>query len=192
MRKRKEEQRELKIYSKLSVWKAHLKHWSGTPISPTPKRLPNRSFCCQSGRKTWILYQRSPLGTSWRTGDFRSPRQLHWAPRDFSLPLTGGRTNLAWARRTKSRGSNWHVFNAPLLNISWYSHPWPGCCFAQRVATMIPAFTGVFGSATVQHNPTPTSTQIKDDLVRTCWLHDTPRGIDRTRCNAIRDSNRLR
>ena len=176
----------------MRLWKAHLKYWSGTAITTTPTRLSTRSWCCQNGRKTWILYHELHLGTSWRTQNSKSPRQLQWAPRDFSLPLTGRRTNLARPTRTKSRRSNWHVFNAPLLNDVWYSHPWLWCCFAPRGATIMPAFTGVFGSATTQHNPTPTGSQISDDLARTCWLHNTLRGIDRTWRNAISDSNRLR
>ena len=57
---------------------------------------------------------------------------------------------------------------------------------------MILSFTSIFGSAMAQHIPIRTSTQSSDDVARTCWLHNTPRGIDRTWCNAIRDSNRLR
>ena len=179
-------------YSKLSQWKYQLKHWGGTSISPTPTRLPTRSLCCQGGRKTWILYYNMLRGTSWRTGNFKFPRQLYAAPKDFSLPLTRGRTKFNWPRRTKSRRSNWHIFNLPLLNDIWKSHPWPWCCFAQRFANIIPPLTGVFGSVTAQHNPIPTSTQIGDDLARTCWLHNTLRGIYSTCRNAIRNSNKLK
>ena len=45
-------------------------------------------------------------GAGWRTLDFKSPRQLHWAPGDFSPSLAGGRTVFAWPRRTRSRCSN--------------------------------------------------------------------------------------
>ena len=59
-------------------------------------------------------------------------------------------------------------------------------------ATMIPALTCVFGSATMQHHPIPTSRQISEDLACTCWLHNTPWGIHRTWRNVISDSNRFR
>ena len=36
---------------RLFLWKAHLKYWSGTTITPTPTRLPARSWCCQSRAK---------------------------------------------------------------------------------------------------------------------------------------------
>ena len=42
-----------------------------------------------------ILYQGSPLGTSWRLGNLKFLRQLHGAPRDFSFPLAGGRSIFA-------------------------------------------------------------------------------------------------
>ena len=63
------------------------------------------------------------MTTSWRTRDFKSPRQLHWVSRDFSLPPTGWGTDFTWPRRTKRRHSNWHVLNAPLLNNVSDSHP---------------------------------------------------------------------
>ena len=138
---------------RLFLWKAHLKYWSGTTITPTPTRLPARSWCCQSRRKTWVLYLGSPWGTSWRTWDFKCPWQLHWTTCNFSLPLAGGRTVFDWPRRTKSRRSNQHVHKAPLLIDVWYSHPWPWCYLSPRAATLIPALTCVFGSATTQHHP---------------------------------------
>ena len=103
-----------------------------------------------------------------------------------------GRISFPWPRRTKSRWSKWHVLNQSLLSDVWNSHPRPWCCLAPRCATMIPTLSGVFSTATMQHNPIPTSTQISDDLARTCWLHNTPRVINWTWRNAIRDSNRLR
>ena len=57
---------------------------------------------------------------------------------------------------------------------------------------MIPALTCVFGSTTTQHHPISTGTQIILDLARRCRLHNTPWGINRTRRNAISDSNRFR
>ena len=80
--------------------------------------------------------------------------------------------------RTKSRRSNGRKINMPLLNAFSNSHPWHWCCFAPRGATMIPALTGVFGSATAQDNTIPTSTQISYDLACICWLHITPRGMN--------------
>ena len=44
------------IMQALCLWKAHLKYWSGTTITPTPTRLSGRSGCCQSRRKTGVLY----------------------------------------------------------------------------------------------------------------------------------------
>ena len=44
------------IMQALCLWKAHLKYWSGTTITPTPTRLPARSWCCRSRRKTRVLY----------------------------------------------------------------------------------------------------------------------------------------
>ena len=44
------------ITRRLFLWKAHLKDWSVTTITPISTRLPARSWCCQSGRKTWVLY----------------------------------------------------------------------------------------------------------------------------------------
>ena len=132
----------------LCLWKAHLKHWSSTTITPTPTRLPARNWCSQSSRKTTVLYSRTPWGTNWRTWDFKSPWQLQCTTGDLSLPLTGGRMNSTWPMRTKSRRSNRHVLNAPLLNDVWYPHPWPWRCFTLRGATMIPALTSVLGRAT--------------------------------------------
>ena len=57
---------------------------------------------------------------------------------------------------------------------------------------MIPALTCVFSSATMQHHPILTRTQISDDLVCRCRLYNTPWGIKRTWRNAISDSNRFR
>ena len=54
-------------YSKLSLWKDHLKCWDGTSIPPNSTRLPTRNLWSKRGRITWIIYQRSLLGTSWRT-----------------------------------------------------------------------------------------------------------------------------
>ena len=56
---------------------------------------------------------------------------------------------------------------------------------------MIPALTSVSGSAKAQNNPIPTSRHISYDLPCTCCLYDTPRDIDGTGRNAIRDSTRL-
>ena len=55
--------------------------------------------------KTWILKKGSHPETTWRTGNFKLPRQLHWAPTDF-FPLFEGRTNFAGPRTTGRRGSN--------------------------------------------------------------------------------------
>ena len=41
------------IMQALCLWKAHLKYWNGTTITPTPTRLPARSWCYQGRRKTW-------------------------------------------------------------------------------------------------------------------------------------------
>ena len=35
----------------LCLWKAHLKYWSSTTITPTPTRLPARSWCCKADAK---------------------------------------------------------------------------------------------------------------------------------------------
>ena len=61
-----------------------------------------------------------------------------------------------------------------------------------RGATMIPALTGVFSTATTQQHPIPTSTQISDDLARRHGLHNTPWGVNWTWRNAISDRNRFR
>ena len=50
---------------------------------------------------------------------------------------------------------------------------------------MIPSLSGVFGSATAQDNPFPTSTQINYDLACTCCLHNIPRPISGTRRDAL-------
>ena len=57
---------------------------------------------------------------------------------------------------------------------------------------MIPALTCVFGSATAYHHPISTGTQISNDLARRGRFNNTPWGINRTRRNAISDSNRFR
>ena len=69
----------------MSLWKPHLEHWGGTWIPPISTRLPSRHLCCQSRRKTWILYQTSVLGTSRRTGNLKFLWKLHGAPRDFFI-----------------------------------------------------------------------------------------------------------
>ena len=56
---------DLQNITRLSLWKAHLKYWSGTTTTPTPTRLPARSRCCQSRRKNRVLYLGTPWGTSW-------------------------------------------------------------------------------------------------------------------------------
>ena len=112
-------------YSKLSLRKAHLKNWGSTSLPPTPTRLPTINLCCQSGRKTWILYRRSALGTNWRTGNLKFPRQLHGAPRDLSFPFAGVGTIFATPRSTKSRRSNRQIIDAPLFHDIGNSHLWP-------------------------------------------------------------------
>ena len=53
---RRHKEGEAQFTRRLFLWKAHLKYWSGTTVTPTPTRLPARSWCCQNGRKTWVLY----------------------------------------------------------------------------------------------------------------------------------------
>ena len=100
--------------SKMSLWKAHLKYWDGTLIPPIPTRLLTRNLCCQSGGKTWIIYQRSPLGTSWRTGGLKF-RGNFMKLREVFFQLAGGRMNFARPRRTKSTRGNFHIFDAPFF-----------------------------------------------------------------------------
>ena len=144
--------------------------------------------------QNWVFYQGSPLGISRKTGVLKFPRQLPGAPRGFSFPLAGRRTKFARPRRTKSRRSNWHIFDPPLFHDIWNSHPWPWCCVAPRGAAMIPSLTGVLGSATAQENPVLTRRQVSYDLTCACCLSNTPRGKNRTWSDAIgdgRDSDRI-
>ena len=159
MRKKNGKHRFIKR-SKLSLWKTHLEYWGRVSIPTTSTRFLTRSLCCRSGCKIGILYQRSSLGKSRATGNLKFPRQLHGAPRDFSLPLAGGGTNFSGPRRTKSSQNNWHKFDAPLSHDIWNSNPWPWCCFFPRGATMIRSRTGILCSATAQDNSIQTSTQI--------------------------------
>ena len=177
---------------KFCLCKAQLKHWSSTAITPTPTRLPTRSWCSQSRRKTRVLYQRPPWGTSWGTWHLEPPWQLHRTTGDFSLPLVGRRTNLACPGRTKSRRTNRHVLNAPLLNHVRYPHPWPWRCFNPRGNTMMLALTRVLGSTAPRNHAIPKGAHIRDDLTSRCWRNNTPWRIHRARRNAISDSSRLR
>ena len=114
-------------------------------------------------------------------GSERFVSSAYWGKNEFSL-----------AQDDQEHGKQLAHINELLLNDIWDSHPWLLCCLTARGATMIPALTRVSGSATVQQKPIPAGAQISDDLARICWLHHSPRGLDWTWCNAIRDSNRLR
>ena len=56
---------------------------------------------------------------------------------------------------------------------------------------MIPALTSVFGRATTYHHPIPTGAHISNDLVCRGRCNNTPWRKNRTRRNAISDSNRF-
>ena len=157
-----------------------MKYWGSPSIQPTSTRLPTRRLCCQSARKTRILYEELLLGTSRRTENLKFLRQFHGTPRDFSFYLAGGRMNFARPMRTKSTRSNRHILNEPLFHGIWNLHPWPWCCFAPTGATMIPSLKSVLGNVTVQDNSIPTSTHITQNLTGASCPYKTPRGIDGT------------
>ena len=85
--KEKEGTQRIRTISKLSVWKAHLKYWGGTSISPTRTQLPWRRQCCQSGRKAWILKQGSPRvpARGLENTTFRGTFMGHWEILHFFL-----------------------------------------------------------------------------------------------------------
>ena len=180
------------MMQKLCLWKTHLRNRSGTTITSTPTRLPERSWCRQSRSKTWVLYQRPPWGTSWGTWHLKPPWQLHRTTGDLSLPLAGRRTDLAWPRRTKNRRTNRHVLNAPLLNHVWYPHPWPWRCFKPRAASMVPVLTRVLGRTTTQNHPIPTRAHVSNHLAWRSGRNNTPWRVHGTWWNAISNSNRFR